>query len=189
VHIVNGFLLSWCVTAGAGSCRLGLIAPRFWRGHTEKRGNGQAPECHCAVHMEEIGGEDGRGLGVQELPRGRVGVPRWRWRDPQSLEYPADGEGADLLAELQQLALDALVSLAVVLGGEPLNERRDLSPDRWASGPVRVGPFLLARRRCHRRTVPGVTSRCTLQRSGQLPDQRGQYRPVGPVQPASMRRR
>ena len=70
----------------------------------------QAPECHCAVHVEEVGGEDGRGLGVQELPPSRVGVPHWGWRNPQSLEYPTDGRGADPVAELEQLALDALVS-------------------------------------------------------------------------------
>ena len=109
----------------------------------------QAPECHGGVHVEEVGGEDGRGLGLQELPPGRVGVPHWRWRDPQSLEYPADGGGAGPVAELEQLALDALVSPAVVLGGEPLDERRDLSTDRWASGPVRVGPFL-----SHQATMP-----------------------------------
>ena len=43
----------------------------------------QAPECHCAVHMEEIGGQHGRGLGVQELPPCRVGVPFRRRRDVQ----------------------------------------------------------------------------------------------------------
>jgi hypothetical protein len=89
----------------------------------------QAPKCPGAVHVEEVGGKDGRGQGVQELPPGRVSVPHSRWRDPQSLEYPADGGGADPVAELEQLALDALLSPAVVLGGEPLDERRDLSTD------------------------------------------------------------
>jgi hypothetical protein len=51
----------------------------------------QALECHCAVRVEEAGGEDGRGLGVQELPPGRVGVPLRRWWDPQSSQDPADG--------------------------------------------------------------------------------------------------
>jgi hypothetical protein len=51
----------------------------------------QAPECRRAVHVEEVGGEDGRGLDVQELPPGRVGVPLRRWRDLQGSEDPADG--------------------------------------------------------------------------------------------------
>jgi hypothetical protein len=35
----------------------------------------QALKGHRAVHVEEIGGEHGRSLGVQELPPCRVGVP------------------------------------------------------------------------------------------------------------------
>src|SRR6266851_9776823 len=63
-------------------------------------------------------------------------------------------------AEFEQLALDPLVSPAVVLGGEPLNERGDLGADWRPSRPVRIGQarFRGTRRRCHRRTVPGVTS-------------------------------
>jgi hypothetical protein len=41
----------------------------------------QALERYRAVHVEEIGGEHGRGLRVQELPPGDVGVPFWCWRD------------------------------------------------------------------------------------------------------------
>jgi hypothetical protein len=36
----------------------------------------QALERYCAVHVEEVGGEHRRYLGAQELPPGRVGVPR-----------------------------------------------------------------------------------------------------------------
>jgi hypothetical protein len=70
----------------------------------------QAPECHRAVHVEEVGGADGRGLGVQELPPCRVGVPLRRWRNPQGLEDAADRGGADPVAEFEQLTLDALVT-------------------------------------------------------------------------------
>ena len=35
----------------------------------------QALQRQRAVHVEEIGGEHGRGLGAQELPPGRVGLP------------------------------------------------------------------------------------------------------------------
>ena len=45
------------------------------------------------------------------------------------------------MAELEQLALDPLVAPAVVLGGEPFDERGDLGADRRPSGPVRVSPF------------------------------------------------
>jgi len=70
--------------------------------------------------VEEVGGEHRGCLGVQELPPGRVGVSLRRWRDLQRLEDPADGGCADPVAELEQLALDPLVSPAVVLGGEPV---------------------------------------------------------------------
>jgi hypothetical protein len=122
-------------------------------------------------------------LGVQELPPCRVVVPLRRWRDPQGFKDAADRGGADPVAELEEFALDALVSPAVVLGGEPLDERGDLGADRRASRVVRVGPFLSGQA-----TMPSQNgARCDqpvcLQPSGQLPDQRGQHRPVGPVQP------
>jgi hypothetical protein len=48
------------------------------------------------------------------------------------------------VAELKQLALDPLVAPAVVLGGEPLDERGDLGADRRPSRravcPVEPGP-------------------------------------------------
>ena len=46
------------------------------------------------------------------------------------------------MAELQQLALDPLVSPAAVLGGETLDERGGLGADWRASRAVRVGPLL-----------------------------------------------
>src|ERR1022692_3872725 len=49
-------------------------------------------------HSLEISGEDGRGLGVQELPPGRVVVPLRRWRDPPGFEDAADRGGADPVA-------------------------------------------------------------------------------------------
>jgi hypothetical protein len=63
--------------------------------------------------VEEVGGEDGRGLDMQELPPGRVGVPLGRWRDPQALRTWRMVEVPIPVAELEQLALDALVSRAV----------------------------------------------------------------------------
>jgi uncharacterized protein (DUF1330 family) len=56
-------------------------------------------------------------------------------------EDPADSGCADQVAELEQFALDSLISPAVVLGGEPLDERGDLGADRRPSCPVPVGPL------------------------------------------------
>jgi hypothetical protein len=91
-----------------------------------------------AVHVEEIGGERGRGLGPQELPPPRVGVPLWRGRDLQYPEDPADRGGADPVAELKQLALDPLVSPAVILGGERGSISTAISPVTGGR-PVRFG--------------------------------------------------
>ena len=69
----------------------------------------QALEGYCAADVEEVGGEHRRCLGVQELQPGRIGMPFRRRGDLQGLEDPADGGRADLVAELEQLALDPLV--------------------------------------------------------------------------------
>ena len=97
----------------------------------------QALECYRAVHVEEVGGEHGRGLCVQELPPGGVGVPFGRRRYLQCFEDAADRGGADPVGGLEELTLDPLVSPAVVFGGEPLDERGDLGTDRRPSGADR----------------------------------------------------
>ena len=99
----------------------------------------KALQGHCAIHVEEIGGEHCRGLDVPELPPCRVGVPFRCREDLQCLEDPADRGRADPVAELEQLTLDPLVSAAVVLGGEPLDQSGDLDADRRASRSVRFG--------------------------------------------------
>ena len=140
-------------------------------------------EGHCTIDVEEIGGEHRRGLGVQELPPGRVGCTASAPGDLQFLEDPPDRGGANPVAELEWPALDPLVSPGVVLGGEPPDQRCDLETDRWAARPVRVGPLPCSQSampaqdgaRCHQPVCP--------KRSGQVADQRGQHRAVGPVQP------
>jgi hypothetical protein len=87
--------------------------------------------------MKEIGGEHCRGLHVQELPPGSIGAPLRRRRDRQSFEDPADRGRAHPVTELEQFALDPVVSPAVVLCGEPLDERGDLGADRWRGTPFR----------------------------------------------------
>ena len=49
-----------------------------------------------------------------------------------------------------------------LLVSQALDECGDLGADRRSARPVRVGPLPVTSRRCHRRTVPGVTSRCAL---------------------------
>jgi hypothetical protein len=120
----------------------------------------QPLQGHRAVDVEEVGGEHPRWLGTQELPPRRVAAPLRRRENLQRLEDPADRGRADLEAELEQFALDPLVSPAVVLGGEPRDERGDLGADRRPSCPIRVGPLAVTRQRCQRRTKPGVTRRC-----------------------------
>src|SRR6202035_1054820 len=79
---------------------------------------------------KKVCGEHRRCLGVQELPPRHVGAPFRCRRNLQGLEDPADSGRADPEAELEQLALDPLVSPAVVLSGEPRDQRGDLGADR-----------------------------------------------------------
>jgi hypothetical protein len=60
----------------------------------------QAAEGNRAVHVEEIGGEHRRGLGMQELLPGRINVPLRCRRDLQCLEDPADRGSTNPVAEL-----------------------------------------------------------------------------------------
>ena len=48
----------------------------------------QAPQGHGAVYVEEVGCEHGRGLGMQELPPGRVRVPVGAGVCPERKEGP-----------------------------------------------------------------------------------------------------
>jgi hypothetical protein len=102
----------------------------------------KALERYHAVHVEEVGGEHGRCLGVQELPPRGVSAPFWCWRNLQDLEVTADRGWADPVADFEQFALDPPVPPAVVLSGEPLDQRGDLGADRRPSRAVRVGPFV-----------------------------------------------
>ena len=143
----------------------------------------QALQGHRAVHVEEVGGEHRRCLSVQELPPGRVGAPLRCRRDLQGLEDPADGGCADPVAEFQQLALDPLVSPAVILGGEPLDQRGDLGADRRPSRPVRVGPLAGDEAAVPAQDGAGGDQPVHPQPWRQEPDQRGEDRAVGPVEP------
>ena len=132
--------------------------------------------------MEEVGGQHGRGLYVQELPPGRIGAPLGSQRDPQRLEDPADRGRTGPVTEFQQFALDPLVPPRGVLGGEPLDQRGDLDANRRPAGPVRVGPLLSDQAAVPPQHGAGRNQPVRPQPSGQVPDQRCQDGAVSPVQ-------
>jgi hypothetical protein len=122
--------------------------------------HGDPLECHRAVHMEEVARQHGRGLGAQELPPGRVGVPDRCRRYPQPLEDTADRRRSHAVTEFEQLALDSLYpQLGFSRAMRSINETTASST---GGRPTRFGyvHFLAIRRRCQRRIVPGVTKRC-----------------------------
>jgi hypothetical protein len=100
----------------------------------------------------------------------------------RGLEDLADRGGADPVAELDHLALDPLIPPGAVLGGEALDQRGDLGADGRSSGAVRVGPFLSDQAVVPPQDGARRDQPVRPQPSGQLPDQRGQHRSVGPVQ-------
>ena len=87
------------------------------------------------------------------------------------------------MAGLEQFALDPLVSPAVILAGEPLDQRGDLGADLRPACPVRVSPFPGDQAAVPPQHGAGSDQPVHPQVSGQQPDERGQDRAVGPVQP------
>jgi hypothetical protein len=84
--------------------------------------------------VEEVDREHAGSLGPQELPPAGVGVPHRCWRDAATPQDPPDRRGADPVAELEQLALQPLVSPARVLPRHPQQQRGQHVIDRWPSG-------------------------------------------------------
>jgi hypothetical protein len=60
--------------------------------------------------MEEVHGQHRRGLRPQELSPAGIGVTVGCWWYPPTLEDPKDRGRSDAMAEVKQLALDALVA-------------------------------------------------------------------------------
>ena len=104
-------------------------------------------------------------------------------RDLQGLEDPADGGRVDPVAELKQLTLDPLVSPAVVLGGDPLDQLGNLSAGRRPSRPVRIGPLAGDQAAVPAQDGAGGDQPVSPQPGRQEPDQRGEDRAVCPVEP------
>jgi hypothetical protein len=103
--------------------------------------------------------------------------------DLQGFENPADRGCADPVAEFQQLALDPLVSPAVVLGGEPFDQRGDLGADRRPSRSVRVSPLAGDEAAVPAQDGAGGDQPVHPQLCWQEPDQRGEDCAVCPVEP------
>jgi hypothetical protein len=107
---------------------------------------------------------------------------RRRW-DAESFEDPADRGRPHVVAEAEQFALDPLVASAWSVSSHLLNQRGDGRVDRRPTGPAGICPVAgdQPSMPTHDRSRGDET--VPLQRPGQEPDQRGQHRPVGPVQP------
>jgi hypothetical protein len=93
------------------------------------------------VEVEEVAGQQPSRLGSEE--GAPVGVyPARRRPQVRGGQDAADGAGSDGVSEAGELALDAAVSPARVLLGQPDDELAELVVDAGAAGRVRVGPFL-----------------------------------------------
>jgi hypothetical protein len=88
---------------------------------------------------------------------------------------------ADPVADLEQLALDPLVPPGGVLGSEPPDEHGDPGPDRLPPCPVRVSPPPGDQAAMPPQDGAGRDQPVRPQGPGQVPDQRGEHRAVGPV--------
>ena len=120
---------------------------------------------------------------MQELPPRRVGVSLRSRRDLQRFEDPADRRRADPVTELEQLTLDPLVSPAVVLGGEALDQRNNLPADRRSACSLWIRPFPGNQATVPSQDGPGSDQPVCPQLAGQEPDQRGHDGSAGPVEP------
>jgi hypothetical protein len=132
--------------------------------------------------VEEVAGQHRGCLRAQELPPGRVGAPDRRWRDPQPLENAADRRGSHAVAEFEQLALDSLVSPALIFPGYAFDQQGHSVLDGWTSDAVGIRPFL-----GDQATMPAqhrARSDQTMppQHPRQPPDQRGEHGAIRPVQ-------
>jgi hypothetical protein len=121
-------------------------------------------------------------LRAQEPPPCRIGRAQRRRRYPPELEDPTDRGCADPMPELEQLALDALISPAQVLAGHSFDQCGDSQVEGRAAGSVRVGPLL-----DHQAAMPPQDcgrgdQTVSAQARGEASDQRGEHGSVSPIQ-------
>jgi hypothetical protein len=90
--------------------------------------------------MEEVGCEQSRRLASQEGPPAGVDVA-WRRANPAGGQDPPDRARADLVAETDQLSLDAAMPPTGILAGQPEDKVTYFIADRRATRPVGVSPM------------------------------------------------
>jgi hypothetical protein len=151
-------------------------------GHFQYEEHVDSLERDRAVHMEEIAGQHGRGLGAQELPPGRVGVPDRRWRDARPLQDAADRGGSDTVTEFEQLALDSLVSPADILPGHALDQHGHRVIEGWTPETVGIRPLLGDQATMPPQDRARRDQPMPPQHPRQPADQRGEHRSIRPVQ-------
>jgi hypothetical protein len=100
---------------------------------------------------EEVRGDDGGGVSLQEPLPGRAPAAFGRRLDPVALQDGLDRVRRDVMAKVQEGALDLVVAPGGVLGREPDDERLDLLAGiSLPTGPRGlVGPL-----RCDEPSVP-----------------------------------
>ena len=126
-----------------------------WVSHSPVGVGGDAQDVHAAggvlddeervepvqgdgVEVEQVAGEDGVRLGLQELGPGWSGSPRRRV-DSGGVQDGPDGGGADLVAEAGEFAVDASISPGGVLGGQADDQGAQASGDGRSTGPDGLG--------------------------------------------------
>ena len=142
----------------------------------------QPLQGHRAVDVEEVGGTHRRCLGVQELPPRGAGAPLRCRGDLRALRTR---RMVDALTRWPSLSSSPwnLVSPAVVLGGEPRDQRCDLGADWRPSCLVGVGPRPSDQAAVPAQDGAGGDQTVPPQPGRQEPDQRGEDCAVCPVEP------
>lgn len=107
--------------------------------HLDQEQDIASAQADC-VEVEEVDCEQAGGLGAKEGSPADVGSP-WCWTQPSVSEDSADGTRANSIAQSDEFALDAAVSPAGVLPGQPQDQRTDLVADWWSPGSLWIGPL------------------------------------------------
>jgi hypothetical protein len=113
---------------------LGLaVTPARWtrRVSSSMKNSTYSRRSHTVSTVKQVAGEDPGGLLAQERPPGRARPPRGRV-EPLAAQGGADRGGRGLHTKAEQLALDALVAPAGILGGQADDQLLDL----WDELPV-----------------------------------------------------
>jgi hypothetical protein len=122
-------------------------------------------------------------VAATRLPKGApVGVyPARRRAQMSGGQDAADGAGSDVVSESGELALDAAVSAARVVPGQPDDELAQLGTNAWATGRARIGPFLGDQALVPGQEGGGGDESVATQLAGQEPGQGGQNARSGQV--------